>query len=159
MLANEEAPERVSSGGRLGVSNWLTEQGDEGRGMGEGADEREGPSAEELARRTRWFEQYVEALNARSVVIEAGGGPHACPCCRYPTLDGRGHFEICFACGWEDDGQDDEDAETVRGGPNGSRSLTDARRAYAERPVSLADARRAYSERQARWECRRRRSS
>ncbi|MFI5848656.1 CPCC family cysteine-rich protein [Micromonospora chalcea] len=87
--------------------------------MNEHAGEQEGLSAEELARRTRWFEQYVEALNQRSVVAEAGGEPYACPCCRHPTLEGRGQFEICFACGWEDDGQDDEDADTVRGGPNG----------------------------------------
>ncbi|GIF69904.1 hypothetical protein Ais01nite_79390 [Asanoa ishikariensis] len=125
--------------------------------MGEATDKHEGPSAEELARRTEWFEQYAEALNVRSVVIEEGSGPHACPCCRHPTLDGRGQFEICFVCAWEDDGQDDEDADTVRGGPNGSMSLTDARHAYAERPVSLADARRAHAERQARWESRRRR--
>ncbi|MGA4686539.1 CPCC family cysteine-rich protein [Micromonospora sp. AB353] len=113
--------------------------------MDEHAGEQEGPSAEELARRTRWFEQYVEGLNQRSVVAEAGGEPYACPCCRHPTLKGRGQFEICFACGWEDDGQDDEDADTVRGGPNGALSLTDARRAYAER--------------RARWERRRRRST
>ncbi|MEV7329583.1 CPCC family cysteine-rich protein [Micromonospora sp. NPDC093244] len=125
--------------------------------MDEHAGKQEGPSAEELARRARWFEHYMEALNQRSVVAAPSGGPYACPCCRHPTLEGRGHFEICFVCWWEDDGQDEEDADTVRGGPNGSLSLTDARRAYAERPVSLADARRAYAERQARWEERRRR--
>ena len=124
------------------------------------AGKQEGPSAEELASRARWFERYVEALNERSVVVAEGGGPYACPCCRHPTLEGRGQFEICFACSWEDDGQDDEDADTVRGGgPNGSLSLTDARRAYAEQPVSLVDARRAYAERRARWEYRRRRST
>lgn len=127
--------------------------------MDEHADRQERPSAAELASRTRWFEQYVEALNLRSVVAESGSGTYACPCCRHPTLDGRGQFQICFACGWEDDGQDDEDADSVRGGPNGSLSLTEARRAYAERPVSLADARRAYAERQARWERRRHRST
>jgi hypothetical protein len=30
---------------------------------------------------------------------------------------------VCF---WEDDGQDEHDAEEVRGGPNGSLSLRDA---------------------------------
>ncbi|SCL65115.1 Cysteine-rich CPCC [Micromonospora yangpuensis] len=49
-------------------------------------------------------------MNQRSVVAEAGDEPYACPCCRHPTIEGRGQFEICFACGWEDDGQDDEDA-------------------------------------------------
>lgn len=33
-------------------------------------------------------------------------------------------------CFWEDDGQDDHDADTVRGGPNGSLSLTQARASY-----------------------------
>jgi Cysteine-rich CPCC len=127
--------------------------------MDEHAGKQEGPSAEELASRARWLDQYVEALTLRSVVVEAGSGTYACPCCRHPTLEGRGQFQICFACGWEDDGQDDEDADTVRGGPNGSLSLTEARRAYAERPVSLADARRAFAERQARWERRRRQSA
>ncbi len=51
--------------------------------------------AEELARRIRWFESYVEALNLRSVVAEAGSGPYACPCCRHPTLEARGQFEVC----------------------------------------------------------------
>ena len=50
-----------------------------------------------------------------------------CPCCRYPTLHERGGDEICCLCNWEDDGQDDADADDVRGGPNGSYSLTAAR--------------------------------
>ncbi|MGJ4881685.1 MULTISPECIES: CPCC family cysteine-rich protein [unclassified Bradyrhizobium] len=39
----------------------------------------------------------------------------------------RGGFEICPVCYWEDDGQDDHDADLVRGGPNGALSLTEAR--------------------------------
>jgi hypothetical protein len=50
-----------------------------------------------------------------------------CPCCGYKTLRGRGHFEICDVCFWEDDGQDDSDADQVRGGPNRLLSLTQAR--------------------------------
>jgi hypothetical protein len=50
-----------------------------------------------------------------------------CPCCHLPTLHARGVFEICPVCWWEDDGQDDADADTVRGGPNGPYSLTQAR--------------------------------
>ena len=50
-----------------------------------------------------------------------------CPCCSYRTLTIRGRFEICKVCFWEDDGQDDADAEVVRGGPNGLLSLTAAR--------------------------------
>lgn len=34
---------------------------------------------------------------------------------------------MCPVCWWEDDGQDDHDADEVRGGPNGSLSLTEAR--------------------------------
>jgi hypothetical protein len=42
-------------------------------------------------------------------------------------LSGRGHNEICEVCFWEDDGQDDHDADMVRGGPNNILSLTEAR--------------------------------
>jgi hypothetical protein len=59
-----------------------------------------------------------------------------CPCCRYWTLTERGAFEICDECNWEDDGQDDEDADVVRGGPNGSLSLTAARELYRRRQSS-----------------------
>ena len=59
-------------------------------------------------------------------------GPHACPCCRHLTLDERAGFEICAVCFWEDDGQDDHDADEVRGGPNGPLSLTQARHNYVE---------------------------
>jgi hypothetical protein len=50
----------------------------------------------------------------------------ACPCCGHATLTERGGFEICPVCFWEDDGQDNEDADRSRGGPN---------------PVSLREAR------------------
>ncbi|WP_210332701.1 CPCC family cysteine-rich protein [Methylosinus sp. H3A] len=55
---------------------------------------------------------------------------HRCPCCGYRTLDERGAYEICPVCFWEDDGQDDHDADEVRGGPNGSLSLTRARQNF-----------------------------
>jgi hypothetical protein len=51
----------------------------------------------------------------------------ACPCCAFLTLKDRGGFEMCPVCWWVDDGQDDADADVVRGGPNGTLSLTDAR--------------------------------
>jgi hypothetical protein len=50
-----------------------------------------------------------------------------CPCCGYPTLPERAAYEICVLCWWEDDGQDDLDADEVRGGPNGALSLSAAR--------------------------------
>jgi Cysteine-rich CPCC len=38
-----------------------------------------------------------------------------------------GAFELCPVCWWQDDGQDESDADVVRGGPNGALSLTVAR--------------------------------
>ncbi|WNZ10622.1 CPCC family cysteine-rich protein [Streptomyces sp. 11x1] len=63
---------------------------------------------------------------------ESEPGLLPCPCCFQPTLEERANFEICPECGWEDDGQDDADAHVVRGGPNGSLSLTRARAEFAE---------------------------
>lgn len=74
---------------------------------------------------------------------------YRCPCCGRLTLKGRGMFEICPVCFWEDDGQDDHDAEVVRGGPNRRLSLTEARRNYlavgAADPVNLHHVRKATS--------------
>src|SRR5581483_11991082 len=61
------------------------------------------------------------------VVRGPDGGPYSCPCCGYLTLRQRGAFQICQVCFWEDDGQDEHDAEVVRGGPNGTLSLRQAR--------------------------------
>ena len=55
------------------------------------------------------------------------GVNYACPCCGYKTLTERGGYEICPVCFWEDDGQDDQDADDVRDGPNDTLSLTQAR--------------------------------
>ncbi|WP_345359683.1 CPCC family cysteine-rich protein [Saccharopolyspora cebuensis] len=65
-----------------------------------------------------------------NVYGEPEDGPYPCPCCGFVTLDERGGFEVCSVCFWEDDGQDDHDADRVRGGPNGSLSLTEARRNF-----------------------------
>ena len=51
----------------------------------------------------------------------------ACPCCGYGTLASRNEFEICEICWWEDDGQDNDNASQVLGGPNSNLSLTRAR--------------------------------
>lgn len=56
-----------------------------------------------------------------------------CLCCGSRTLTTPGTFELCPVCWWQDDGQDDTDADVVRGGANGLLSLTAARanfRAY-----------------------------
>ena len=50
-----------------------------------------------------------------------------CLCCGSRTLTTPGVFELCPVCWWQDDGQDDVDADVVRGGPNGTLSLTVAR--------------------------------
>jgi Cysteine-rich CPCC len=54
------------------------------------------------------------------------------PCCGSRTLDRLKAFEMCPVCFWEDDGQTDADADQVRGGPNGTLSLTQARKNYRE---------------------------
>jgi hypothetical protein len=58
------------------------------------------------------------------------GVKYLCPCCGYKTLPERGGDDICPVCFWEDDGQDDHDADDVRGGPNYTLSLTEARENY-----------------------------
>lgn len=60
------------------------------------------------------------------------GSMYRCPCCTSHTLDERRGYEICPVCFWEDDGQDNEDADTVRAGPNKGLSLAQARRNYQE---------------------------
>jgi len=45
------------------------------------------------------------------------GGRYQCPCCDYYTLHGRGSYEVCPVCYWEDDGQDMDRLDVVSG-PN-----------------------------------------
>lgn len=69
----------------------------------------------------------------RNVIAHAGGGPYTCPCCGHLTLPERGSYDLCPECDWEDDGQDDHDSRVVRlDGPNGPRSLDQARIEYIE---------------------------
>jgi hypothetical protein len=82
-------------------------------------------SPEERARRAAWFEEYTARLDSGPSAL-----PLRCPCCGCKTLNGRGGWQICHVCFWEDDGQDDYDADVVRGGPNGRLSLTQARANY-----------------------------
>ena len=58
------------------------------------------------------------------------GVVYPCPCCGFRTLKERAGYEICPVCCWEDDGQDDHDADRVRGGPNGSLSLSEGRKSF-----------------------------
>jgi len=74
----------------------------------------------------------------KNVSKPAKGVPtYKCPCCRFKTLLGRAGFEICPVCYWEDDGQDEHDADTVRGGPNGALSLRMAQENFAR--IGAAD--------------------
>jgi hypothetical protein len=50
-----------------------------------------------------------------------------CPCCGYPTLERRDMQDTCYLCKWEDDGQGDEDAHLIYGGPNSDYSLLEVR--------------------------------
>jgi hypothetical protein len=52
-----------------------------------------------------------------------------CPCCRFYTLSDRGALERCPVCYWEDDGQNDFDANIVRGN---LVSLSEARNNFAD---------------------------
>ncbi|MBV9241580.1 MAG: hypothetical protein JO314_06190 [Acidobacteria bacterium] len=74
----------------------------------------------------------VETFVNLTLPVRPDGQPYACPCCGEHTLYERGGDEICRICKWEDDGQDDHDADNVRGGPNESLSLTEARRLRRE---------------------------
>lgn len=65
---------------------------------------------------------------------------YRCPCCLFATLHGRGDYEIGPVCGWEDDGQDDHDADEVRGGPNSDISLTAARENFRRLGAFIAEA-------------------
>ena len=83
-----------------------------------------------IEQRKRWFEWYK---NQKAVMLEPRNGEaYACPCCGCLTLGERGGYEICPVCFWEDDGQDEDNADLILGGPNGSLSLTQARRNFQE---------------------------
>lgn len=81
----------------------------------------------------QWFTWYTDKLEHASTFCERRDElSYRCPCCYHRTLYERGGFEICPVCYWEDDGQDDVDADTVRGGPNGDLSLAQARENYTK---------------------------
>lgn len=65
----------------------------------------------------------------------------ACPCCGYPTLAQLDSYQICELCSWEDDGQGDEDADEVYGGPNSDYSLAEARKNFLQYRVMYAPGR------------------
>lgn len=87
----------------------------------------ETPSGDEQAGRAARFGEYSARVNARRRNL-----PLRCPCCGCKTLSERTMFEICEVCFWEDDGQDDNDLDEYRGGPNGLLSLRQARANYLQ---------------------------
>ena len=84
-----------------------------------------------FAERRRWFEDYLHRIEEGVTPAPRLGARYTCPCCGYPTLSERVHYEICDLCHWEDDGQDDPDADAVWGGPNYDLSLSQARSTFA----------------------------
>lgn len=88
-------------------------------------------------------------MNTPTDVVPAEKPSLPCPCCHHLTLAERGEYEICPVCYWEDDGQDDDDASAVRGGPNGSLSLAQARENFtafgASDSRSVQSVRRPYA--------------
>ncbi|MEV4367605.1 CPCC family cysteine-rich protein [Nonomuraea sp. NPDC049637] len=90
------------------------------------------PSIEEIRERKRWVLSVIAEQGGDRLDLAPADQPYTCPCCFHRTLPDRGGFGFCEECGWEDDGQDDHNADVVMGGPNGSDSLTAARRRYRD---------------------------
>jgi hypothetical protein len=83
---------------------------------------------------TEFEQQIINSFQNRRAIFDAklrSSGrekeTYTCPSCGYPTLPERGQYDICEICDWEDDGQDDNEANEVYGGPNGELSLTESR--------------------------------
>jgi hypothetical protein len=86
---------------------------------------------DELRSRKKWFLQYINNLELKSIFKECNVTEFCCPCCNFPTLPERGAYHICPLCFWEDDGQDEPYHEEVWGGPNGDYSLSEARNNFS----------------------------
>lgn len=91
----------------------------------------ENTNIESIKIRRHWFKnhlnQFVETTRSGE---KSQTTLYTCPCCGFPTLHDRNMYDVCSVCFWEDDGQDDQDADEVWGGPNGDYSLTDARKNF-----------------------------
>jgi hypothetical protein len=81
----------------------------------------------EIVETKRVFQSIYNCDSKQNVKKPSYGIRLTCPCCGYPTLGERTSYEICFLCSWEDDGQDDQGADEIRGGLNHGYSLTEAR--------------------------------
>ncbi|AXP81603.1 hypothetical protein CJ739_2530 [Mariniflexile rhizosphaerae] len=79
---------------------------------------------EQFFTRREYFNRHLPKLKGADRRNDIKNLGNTCPSCGYPTLDERNTWEICGICFWEDDGQDDQDADKVYGGPNSDYSLT-----------------------------------
>ncbi len=78
-----------------------------------------------------WFHWYVHQVSKEKKWPKYHDR-FLCPCCYMPTLKERAGYDICPICFWEDDGQDTDDAEIVRGGSNYDYSLKEARNNFEQ---------------------------
>lgn len=85
----------------------------------------DGDIAQDMAAPGQGPAQGQTFVNVVKPMVE--GVVHACPCCKEQTLSRRGAGEKCMLCYWFDDGQDDHDADVIRGTLNGDISLAKAR--------------------------------
>lgn len=51
----------------------------------------------------------TEIMKQTIAVIGENPCTYPCPCCNQKTLSIRGEYDICSHCGWEDDGNEEED--------------------------------------------------
>ena len=63
---------------------------------------------------------------------------YKCPVCGKMTYSSRGTFEICPECGWEDEGIDGDDEETMFG-PNGDCTIRQYREEYLAKKHVIGD--------------------
>jgi len=77
-----------------------------------------------LIERRQYFDRHLPKLKGADRRKNIKNLGNTCPSCGYPTIEERCAWEICSICFWEDDGQDDQDADEVYGGPNNDYSLT-----------------------------------
>jgi len=78
-----------------------------------------------------WFDFYIKEIDSlQNFDYKKFDNYFLCPCCHFPTLTERQGYEVCLICNWEDDGQDNQNAEKVLGGPNHDYSLTEARQNF-----------------------------
>jgi hypothetical protein len=82
-------------------------------------------------------EAYLDLVGTALPERVAIDGYFACPCCHQLTLGEAGGWEICDACGWEDDPAQELHPE-IAGGANGM-SLLEARSNFQKIGYSCPD--------------------